>query len=240
MLFSATDIGLTKEIDENGFGLRSSLIPAERIKHLLDGFSRELNGVHARTHDGETYALRNILKVIPEVAEIAMFEPLLDLVKASLGDNSRPVKAILFDKTEKTNWHLRWHQDNVIAVEERIEAPGYHGWSEKAGIPHVRPPVEILQQMLAARIHIDDCPVENGALKVIPKSHKKGRLDDAQLQKFVSEIEPEYCTASSGDVLFMKPLLLHASGRAEKPQHRRILHIEYAASDLPHGLKWGQ
>ena len=38
-----------------------------------------------------------------------------------LGAKVRPVRAILFDKTEATNWALGWHQDRTIAVRKRIE-----------------------------------------------------------------------------------------------------------------------
>jgi Phytanoyl-CoA dioxygenase (PhyH) len=40
----------------------------------------------------------------------------------------------------------------------------------------VQPPVGVLEQLVAVRIHIDDCPEESGALRVIPKSHLQGRL----------------------------------------------------------------
>jgi hypothetical protein len=36
----------------------------------------------------------------------------------------------------------------------------------------------------------------------------------------------------------MCPLTLHASAAAETIGHRRVIHIEYAADDLPAGLEW--
>ena len=36
----------------------------------------------------------------------------------------------------------------------------------------------------------------------------------------------------------MRPLLLHASSAAREGRHRRVVHIEYAASPLPFGLDW--
>ena len=38
------------------------------------------------------------------------------------------------------------------------------------------------------------------------------------------------CSAFAGDALLMRPLLLHASSRSQSNRHRRVLHIEYAAS----------
>jgi len=36
----------------------------------------------------------------------------------------------------------------------------------------------------------------------------------------------------------MCPLTLHASGPSASANHRRVIHIEYAAADLPVGLEW--
>ena len=43
---------------------------------------------------------------------------------------------------------------------------------------------------------------------------------------------------SAGDVLLMRPLLLHASGRSQGTRQRRVLHIEYAGFELPEELRW--
>jgi len=46
----------------------------------------------------------------------------------------------------------------TIAVRERREAEGFGPWSEKEGVPHVQPPAEILEKMVAIRVHLDDTP----------------------------------------------------------------------------------
>ena len=38
--------------------------------------------------------------------------------------------------------------------------------------------------------------------------------------------------------MLMRPLLLHASSSSSKPEPRRVIHLEYAADDLPGGLEW--
>ena len=35
-----------------------------------------------------------------------------------------------------------------------------------------------------------------------------------------------------------KPLLLHASSASREPRHRRVVHFEFAARELPAGLEW--
>ena len=69
------------------------------------------------------------------------------IAAATLGTGSRPVRAILFDKTAGRNWSLAWHQDRTIAVRERIETPGFGPWTIKAGVPHVAPPMALLAGM---------------------------------------------------------------------------------------------
>jgi hypothetical protein len=230
---------LAERIGDDGFFLADEVLPDTAIASLLAACSQANESPHARKQDGEVYALRNILKAVPEVYEFSLSAPIWQSIQSVLGAAARPVKAILFDKTEGVNWNIRWHQDNVISVMQRRDVDGFTGWSEKVGVPHVRPPVEILQQMLAARVHLDACPADNGALKVIRKSHAYGRLSDEQLQKWRSNGEQVVCAARRGQILFMRPLLLHCSSRAATPFHRRVLHIEYAGCDLPGGLEWG-
>jgi hypothetical protein len=46
------------------------------------------------------------------------------------------------------------------------------------------------------------------------------------------------CSANAGDVLVMRPLLLHRSSASSLPTRRRVLHFDYAIGDLADGLKW--
>jgi hypothetical protein len=49
------------------------------------------------------------------------------------------------------------------------------------------------------------------------------------------------CACAAGDVLVMRPLILHASNRALHPARRRVLHFEYAPRDaLDPSLYWAE
>jgi acyl carrier protein len=48
------------------------------------------------------------------------------------------------------------------------------------------------------------------------------------------------CAANRGDVILMRPLILHSSSESTNPNHRRVLHIEYACAPLPFGLEWAE
>ena len=158
---------------------------------------------------GEVHAIRNLLEVVPEV---------------------RAVRGILFDKTPEANWKVPWHQDLTIAVQERLEVPGYGPWTVKAGVAHVQPPVAVLERMVAVRLHLDDCGADNGPVRVLRGSHRQGRMAAAPMDAG----EEVVCTVGRGGVLLMRPLLWHASS----PAHRRVIHVEFAAAELAGGLRW--
>ena len=151
-----------------------------------------------------------------------------------------PVRTIFFDKTPATNWKVPWHQDLTICVKERHNLPGFTAWSIKEGVTHVQPPTEILERMFTIRLHLDHCGPENGPLRVLPGSHKHGRLTPQQISRFQSETEPVTCIVPQAGALLMKPLLLHSSSAATEPSHRRVLHIELASGTLPKPLAWAK
>src|ERR1700694_2755963 len=91
--------------------------------------------------------------------------------------------------------------------------------------------------MLSVRIHLDDCNEDNGALRVLPGSHKLGRLTAEQIAEKQRSIAPVSCAVHEGGVVLMRPLLLHSSSAAPAPSHRRVNNIDYASSQLDGGLR---
>jgi ectoine hydroxylase-related dioxygenase (phytanoyl-CoA dioxygenase family) len=174
----------------------------------------------------------------PLVSRLAFSERFLDLVRPHVPGSPRPVRAILFDKSPEVNWLVPWHQDLSLAVRERCDVPGFGPWSLKDGLPHVQPPAAWLEAMLTIRLHLDDAGKENGALRVLPGSHRRGKLDGETIARLRESIAEECIDAAAGDVFLMRPLLLHASGRSSSGRRRRVLHIEYCGLDLPDGLEW--
>lgn len=185
-----------------------------------------------------TSAGRRGLLAVREIAELARSPRLLGLIRPHLPAEPFPVRAIYFDKSPDANWLVPWHQDLTIATREPVESPGFGPWSVKDGIPHVQPPIELLEQMLTIRIHLDAADESNGALRVLPGSHAFGRLSAARIQELRASSTEHLCEVAAGDALLMRPLLLHASGRSTSDRHRRVLHIEYAAFALPSGMEW--
>ena len=148
------------------------------------------------------------------------------------------VRSLLFDKTPDQNWPVLWHQDLTIAVQERVDVDGYGPWSVKDEVPHVQPPLSLLESMITARVHLDDADESNGALRVVPDSHLAGVIASDEVSKF-TEKQERSCNCRTGDVLLMSPLLLHSSRRARDVRHRRVLHFEFAPRDgIDERLAW--
>ena len=210
-------------------------VPLTRLVSTLQEMNR---GPEVRTRGAKTYAVRNLMRNVPEVRRLASSDEMRALTVPAVGEGARAVRAILFDKTPEANWKVAWHQDLSIAVRARAEVPGYGPWSEKAGVVHVQPPAELLANMITVRLHLDDCGPESGPLQVLPGSHAHGVLSPAEIERWRAFVEPVSCNVARGGVVLMRPLLLHASSSAVRPGHRRVIHLEYAAARLPAGLEW--
>ena len=152
--------------------------------------------------------------------------------------SSVAVQCTLFDKSADRNWLVALHQDLAIPVRARVEDPALGAWSEKEGGHFVQPPVAVLEKLVAVRLHIDDCGIENGPLRVIPGSHIAGRLRASDALELRGRLGEAHCLAKSGDALMMSPLLLHASSKARAPSRRRVLHVLFGPPGLPHALEW--
>ncbi|MGK9235355.1 phytanoyl-CoA dioxygenase family protein [Inquilinus limosus] len=155
-----------------------------------------------------------------------------------LGGESRPVRAILFDKTPAANWSLAWHQDRTVAVARRVEVEGFGPWTVKDGQLHVAPPFGVLAGMVTLRVHLDPVPITNAPLLVAPGSHRFGRIAEAEVADVVGRCGTAACLADAGDIWLYATAILHASEAARKPARRRVLQVDFAAGELPGGLEW--
>src|SRR5713226_4329575 len=156
----------TEELDqiaENGYAIVNSCLDAPTLWELSD----LLDAGHA--------GVRNLLDV-PAIRRLASSSAVRSLMEPVLGSNCFAVRGILFNKGDGANWKVAWHQDCVIAVAQQKEVPGWGPWSIKAGVHHVRPSPDLMLRMLAIRLHLDECGGDNGPLRVIPASHKRGFL----------------------------------------------------------------
>lgn len=92
--------------------------------------------------------------------------------------------------------------------------------------PHER------DSMIAAIIHFDDAPLEKGCVRMVPGSHKLGRLEHEAEGSFHLPLD-QYplessvaCPAEAGDVLFFTYLTIHGSGVNTSNEPRTTLLIQ--------------
>lgn len=229
-------------LNQQGFLLLKSVIPASYIDALRCD--------HQKLKPSERQGgIRNAEKVLASVKGIVSSVEIVQLLQRympkvlSHSENHRCeteptlVRAILFDKTPEKNWLVAWHQDKTVCVTHKKDLPGWGPWSLKNKVIHVQPPLPVLEQQLALRIHLDAANLENGCLKVLPASHHKGLINEREIPAMDKECAVA-CEAEVGDVLLMKPHVLHASSKAHKPVSRRVLHLEFSTYCLPEGMGW--
>lgn len=186
----------------------------------------------------DVYAIRNLFGKVPDLRHLALNGNLRKIL-SRIDDQLFLTKAIYFDKPAQSNWYVTWHQDTTINVKEKQEATGYEGWTKKEDLYGVCPPENILHYTVTVRIHLDDTSPENGALKVLPGSHKK-QLSDEEIHLITQNSIPNTCEVRSGGIHLMKPLLLHASSKTVNNKNRRVIHLEFCSIELPGSLEWGE
>jgi len=174
----------------------------------------------------------------PWCMELAAFVRAHPMITAVLPADPVAVQCTFFEKSLGQNWLVPLHQDLSIPVAAKVDHLEFTGWSEKEGGHFVQPPMSVLQQLVAVRLHIDACGVDDGPLKVVPGSHKQGRVPLSEALAERDRLGEIPCLVEKGGALVMRPLLLHASSKASGNSKRRVLHFVYGPRTLPYGLGW--
>ncbi|HYS68072.1 MAG TPA: phytanoyl-CoA dioxygenase family protein [Paraburkholderia sp.] len=170
--------------------------------------------------DGGKATVQRIKKphrVDPFYFELAKHPALLEFIQRVVGQGVRLNHSKINVKAARVGSSLEWHQDWAFA-------------------PHTN------MSTCVASVMIDDAYIENGAMQVLPGSHKGPlyRHHDAY-DRFVGAIDPstaglDFSSArplvgNAGTVAFHHPMTIHGSGLNRSGSPRRILFLEYAAID---------
>ncbi|MEQ1733185.1 MAG: phytanoyl-CoA dioxygenase family protein [Bacteroidia bacterium] len=225
-------------LNDDGFSVVEdvySVIEIEQIALLIDK-ANSLNSTFRKSND--LFAIRQVLKEIPALGKIIFNTNLQQLILQLFDDTFFVVKSIYFDKPSKSNWFVPYHQDLTISVDRKIDLLNFGPWTIKQNQFAVQPPLPILKNIFTIRIHLDDTDENNGALKVITKSHLK---DIYRPETIDWNMENEaICRVNKGGVMLMKPLLLHSSNKTVNDKKRRVIHIEFSNQKLPNQIKWAE
>ena len=168
----ATQIATGRQADP-GFWLAEIVLSPEECDQL----PAELGDNRlARSRAGARHLMSHLA-----VRTLATDERLMEIARRGLGGSAVPFRATLFEKSGPSNWLVVWHQDTALPLTDRFDAPDWGPWSEKAGVLYAHAPSWALRRVLALRVHLDDSSLENGPLRVVPKSHELGVLSDEEV-----------------------------------------------------------
>ncbi len=240
---------------QDGYLIRESVFSAEELVVLREAVERAVNRAVAETEQGETYYLdkKRFVDVGPmtvqfeheEGSETArVIEPAQHLdeeLEALINDPRivEPVSSIL--ETEQV---AVW--TNKLNLKRPHEGSGF-GWHQDSPYwIHDSDHVDLLPNVYLA---FDDATEENGCLRVIRGSHKKGCLpgtdDGSQLGGFFtdpgcfSEGDQVLCEAPAGSLVFFDAHSIHGSRPNHSDSPRRAIVMTYQPADFPM-LKTGE
>lgn len=226
------------ELTDNGFAVINNIFSEEEIKNISEVILNIDTSKDTFRKSEDLFAIRQFLKEIPEVKDLIFNENLRTIIREIFGENYFVIKSIYFDKPEKSNWYVAYHQDLTISVDKKLQLENFGPWTTKQNQFAVQPPLYILENIYTIRIHLDDTDENNGALKVIPKSHAKGIYRPETID-WTLETET-MCSIEKGGIMLMKPLVLHGSNRTTNGKKRRVIHIEFSDRELPEQLQWSE
>ena len=200
----------------------------KRMQAVLAGLVEDSRKVSAHDdvydlepgHSSDEPRVRRIKKphvVDPVFAEFMRSPSLTSILQALLGDNVRLHGSKLNLKAPQFGSPVEWHQD----------------W---AFYPHTN------DDLLAVGVMLDDTTVENGAMYVIPGTHKGPTFDHHGADGyFCGAIDPEKCgidfsmavpcEGAAGSCSFHHVRLVHGSAQNTSNRSRGLLLYEAGAAD---------
>lgn len=177
------------ELNEKGYSVTAPLYSEHEVAQILTCIENAEQNEKAFLKTNDLFAIRQLLKHVPKLNEVLFNKNLKALVSSISADTYFLTKAIYFDKPSNSNWFVAYHQDLSISVDRKVAVGGYTNWTFKKEQYGVQPPLNILQDTVTIRIHLDTTNENNGALKVIPASHLHGiiRMDSKEGLNFENE-----------------------------------------------------
>lgn len=225
-------------IQEYGFSIINDVFSADEMEEIINVLNDIDTSRENFRKSEDLFAIRQFLKEIPEIKDLIFNDNIQRIITEIFGEKYFVVKSIYFDKPETSNWYVAYHQDLTISVDKKLELSNFGPWTTKQNQFAVQPPLNILENIYTIRIHLDDTDENNGALKVVPKSHSKGIYRPETIDWTIES--EKICNVGKGGIMLMKPLTLHGSNRTTNGKKRRVIHIEFSDMELPEVLQWAE
>ncbi|HVY32980.1 MAG TPA: phytanoyl-CoA dioxygenase family protein [Caulobacteraceae bacterium] len=227
--------------EKTGYVVIPGLLSADetaQLRAVTDALQGEALGAEGETtvfdfepgHRPEAPVIQRIKKphrVNPYYFDLAGHPAILGFLKRVIGADIRLSHSKINMKAAQLGSALEWHQDWAFA-------------------PHTN------MSTCVASVMVDSCAVENGAMQVIPGSHQgplfnhhgeDGFFNGAIAPQDLDLTVAKPLTGPAGTVAFHHPKTVHGSGLNQSGGSRRILFLEYAASDafpLFYNVDWAE
>ncbi len=207
---------------QNGFVAGIPVLPLDKVQALRNHIEW-LETDYANGAGGHTlnqFFRVNGHVVIPELAEIARYPALLDIIEMVLGANLLVWSVELFIKEANSTKTVSWHQDLT-----------YWGMGET-------------DEEVTAWIALSDVSIEAGCMRFIPQSHKGGLvahhdtfsqdnlLSRGQEIAEVDETCAVYGPLKPGELSLHHGRCYHASGQNQSSDRRIGLAIRYVTPEV--------
>ncbi len=153
-------------------------------------------------------AYPNLFEQAPALKDL-IFNKNIHRIIAALGSDAQLIKATYFWSPKAADKHLTWHQD--LSFKSRSIKKGKES---------------VLQNIFSIRVHLDDTNQKNGALKLIPGSHKK-ILNAREIALITENSIPQIGEVQAGGVQIIQPMILHAITSNHQQKNRRLIHLEF-------------
>lgn len=215
----------TATLERDGYEIVAGVVPRERCEQWIERIDAD---VGARVGDRMLLSRPWCMELARELRASAAFNP-------RIGD-AVAVQCTYFAKPAGAGWLVPLHQDRSIPVAARVDTSALTGWSIKQGMQFVHAPIGLLGRMVAVRLHLDPCGMEDGPLVVVPGSHPLGVIEPGTARTM--RVREVACPADAGAVVLMRPLTLHRSSKPSGSSPRRVLHFLFGPPELPFGLRW--
>lgn len=228
--------GLPSALEQRGAVRVPSALNERQLDALWSSIRPEAAVGAVRGRSQEAYGARAILSARPELRRLLVELGLDGIAGDAMRGPVFPIDAVFFDKRSDANWAVPAHQDVVVPIPSEADADTVRNERLRHGLRYGEPANPVLGELVALRIHFDDAGAANGGIAIVDGSHRRGRLSDTELRGIPAEAFSPY-DCGTGDVLLMKPLAVHRSGRSVLPARRRVLHVLYALRHGWHG-RW--
>ena len=121
-------------IAHSGFTVVEDIYTGVEVNAIINAIeSADRSGPLFR-QTGDVFAIRQLLKAIPDVPPLLFNDNLKSLISNIFGEGYFVVKSIYFDKPGSSNWFVAWHQDLTISVDNKVDIRGYGPWTDRKSV----------------------------------------------------------------------------------------------------------